>query len=191
MKSKNKRSMVKKIGLMFVILLSFNIQAQEASVEKSIFGVQAGIMGVWLNNEVKLSSTVALRSEVGFRATNLRIGNPIYSRGNEPFIPLVLTIEPRWYYDIKKRHSRGLCIANNSATFVSLKLRHHAGWLMLSGKQPSNIQIIPMYGLRGSIGQHFNYEIGVGIGYQHTFTSVKEEIDVWAFNIVLRIGYTF
>ena len=168
--------------------MPFSIQAQEeASVEKSIFGIQAGIMGVWANNEIKLSNTIALRSEVGFEITNWRIGNTFYRRGdNTAFIPLVLTVEPKWYFNIKQRYAK-----NNTARFLSLMIRYHADWLMLSGKQPSNIAIIPTIAGRYHLGKHFNCEIGGGMGYQHTFTSIEEKKDDWAFNVVLRIGYVF
>jgi len=179
----------KSIIIMTICLfLALNTTAQEeASVEKSIFGIQAGIMGIWANNEKKLSNTIALRSEIGFEMT----GGTINDRKDAPIIPLVLTVEPRYYYDIKKRHSKGLRIDNNSATFISVKISYHADWLMLSGKQPGNIQIMPTYAGRGCIGKHFNYEVGGGIGYQYTFTSIEKQKNDWSFNIVLRIGYTF
>ena len=176
---------------MLSILLLFETQAQEASVERSICGIQAGILGFFAYNEMKVSNTIALRSEAGFKTTNLTIGNPVYSRGNEPFVPLVLNVEPRWYYNIKQRHAKGLAIDNNSATFLSLMIIYHAGWLMISGKQPSNIEIIPTLAVRYNIGKCFDFEMGGGCGYQYAFTSAEEEKDYWAFNIVLRIGYVF
>ena len=179
----------------FILILSpFPIQAQYmpevASVEKSIFGIQFSSIGFWVNNEKKMSNTIALRSEIGFRTTNIRTGNPIYSKGNEPFIPLALILEPRYYYQLKRRYSQRLRIDNNTGHYLSLMIRHNAGWFMLSGSQPSNIEIIPSIALRENIGKHFNFEMGGGMGYQHTFTSIKEEKEYWAFNIVLRIGYT-
>ena len=43
----------------------FVLRAQEASVEKSTFGVQTGWFGIWLYNEAKLSNEIVLRSEIG------------------------------------------------------------------------------------------------------------------------------
>ena len=182
--------------ILFSVLVLFPIamQAQEtseASVEQSIFGIQAGRLGVWGYNESKLTNTIALRSEIGFEITNVYLFN--ITQGNELFIPLVLVIEPRYYFDLKKLNSKGLSIENNAASFFSLKIRYHAGWLMLSGKQPSNLQIIPTFASRTNIGKNFNFEIGGGMGYQYIFTSnlKEEEKDFWAFNLVLRIGYLF
>jgi hypothetical protein len=101
------------------------IVQEEVSVEKSIFGIQVGTMGIWVNNEIKLANTIALRSEAGFEITNWRIGNTFYRRGDRDiYVPLVLTIEPRYYFELKKRHSKGLSIANNSAAFLSIKINH-------------------------------------------------------------------
>jgi len=185
--------MKKYLIILFVCLIFVTkLTAQEeASVEKSIFGIQVGEMGVWVNNEIKLLNTIALRSEIGFNATNRTIVDFFIVPKHKIRIPLIVTVEPRYYFELKRRHSKGLSIANNSATFISVKINHEAGWLMLAGKQPSNIQIIPTYAVRRNIGKHFNYEVGGGVGYQYTFTSIEKENEVLAFNLVLRIGYTF
>ena len=180
---------VEKYGLLLFVLLSFEMQAQEkASVEKSIFGIQAGLVGIYVNNETKLSNTIALRSEAGLKTTNWGISN-FYRE--KPIIPLVLTVEPRWYFNIKRLYAKGLRIENNAAMSLSLMIRHNAGWCMLLGKQPSNIEFIPTIAYRFNIGKHFNFEMGGGMGYQYAFTSIEEEKNYWAFNIVLRIGYVF
>jgi len=36
-----------------------------ASVEKSIFGIQTGFLGIWAHNESRLSNQISLRSEIG------------------------------------------------------------------------------------------------------------------------------
>ena len=190
--NKNLKTTITGVSLLILWLLPFSAYSQEeASVEKSIFGVQVEFLGIWINNELKLSNTIALRSEVGFEMTNWTIGSYFYSRGNEPFIPLTLTVEPRFYFQTKQLHSLGLCIDNNVGGYLSLKIRYHAGWLMLSGKETSNLEIIPIIASRSNIGKHFNYEMGGGIGYQYNFTSNKKEKHGWAINPVFRIGYTF
>ncbi|WP_344714740.1 hypothetical protein [Winogradskyella damuponensis] len=42
------------------------MKCQNTSVEKSIFGLQTGVLGIWAYNEAKLSNTIALRTEHGF-----------------------------------------------------------------------------------------------------------------------------
>ncbi len=40
----------------------------KASVEKSIFSIQAGPIGIWINNEARLSRSLVLRAEIGYAA---------------------------------------------------------------------------------------------------------------------------
>jgi len=60
----------------------------------------------------------------------------------------------------------------------------------------SDISIIPTWGIKRNIGNHFNYEAGFGVGYHYIFAenagyignSNKGEVDI---NLHLRIGYRF
>ncbi|WP_010182129.1 hypothetical protein [Aquimarina agarilytica] len=53
--------------LLILILLGTTITstAQNPSVEKSLFGVQAGILGIWSNYEAKLTNTIGIRRHIG------------------------------------------------------------------------------------------------------------------------------
>ena len=198
MNNKNLKTTITGVSFLILWLLPFSAYSQdayfgdtrpqeEASVEKSIFGFQIGQMGMWANNELKLANSIALRSEVGFEMANWSFFGPNYYS----FFPLVLVVEPRYYFQIKKLHSKVLRIDNNTGLYLSLKIRHHAGWFILYGDQPGNIEIMPTIAVRDNIGKKFNYEIGGGMGYLYNFTSIIEEKHGWAFNLVLRLGYTF
>ena len=52
------------IFLLEVLIADFNeaAKAQETNVEKSTFGVQTGVLGIWAYNEAKLSNAIALRT---------------------------------------------------------------------------------------------------------------------------------
>ncbi|WP_405576684.1 hypothetical protein [Winogradskyella sp. Asnod2-B02-A] len=169
--------------------------AQDASVEKSTSGVQTGILGIWGHNEYKLSNSTVLRSEIGLDAgafsDNLEDGSL--------FILLpVLSLEPRWYYNLNKRVSKSKRIDGNSGNFISIKSAYHPD--LVIGHVPdhlnfiSDLSIIPTWGIRRNIGNHFNYETAIGIGYIHFFkeenVNLKYTNSVSA-NIHLRIGYRF
>jgi hypothetical protein len=49
-----------------MIFLGLNLSAycQTIGVEKT-FSIQTGLAGIWINNETKLSNSIALRSEIG------------------------------------------------------------------------------------------------------------------------------
>lgn len=58
--------------LPLLLFFSLQVSAQnqndtsKISIEKSIYGIQAGFLGTWLYNESRLSNEFVLRSQVGF-----------------------------------------------------------------------------------------------------------------------------
>ncbi|MCT4629808.1 hypothetical protein [Winogradskyella sp.] len=175
--------------------LTLIMKSQNASVEQSTFGIQTGILGIWGHNELKLSNQIALRSELGF-------DTGIYgSKANEVdglILAPTLTIEPRWYYNLNKRERKSKRIDGNSGNFISIKTTYHPDWFIIANEDNinfiSDISIIPTWGIRRNIGNHFNYETGIGIGYVHYFKEdnvvLLNESGV-AVNLHLRIGYRF
>lgn len=178
--------------------LSLSLLAQKnntPSVEKSIFGIQTGFMGLWGYNESGLSNTIALRSELGFDGGFW--GGIVYEKTGFILAP-VITAEPRLYYNLKKRTAKSRSIDNNSSNFVALKLRYHPDWFAISNYEGvsvvSDISIIPTWGIRRRIGKHFNYEVGAGLAYRYFFAKSagysKNESNA-ALDLTARIGYTF
>ena len=183
--------------LLTISLLSITCfaKSQTASLEKSIFGVQTGFLGVWVHNESKLSNQIVLRSELGFDSGIW--GGDFYDKTGYVFTP-VITAEPRWYYNLGKRESKSKRIDGNSGNFISLKTSFHPDWFVISNYENisivSDISIVPTWGIRRNIGKHFNYEAGIGAGYRYIFAKqagyLENESDV-AVNAHLRIGYRF
>ncbi|MHA7843519.1 MAG: hypothetical protein ACX93I_09385 [Winogradskyella sp.] len=179
-----------------LIFSLFRISAQDASVEKSTFGIQTGFLGVWAHNESKLSNSIALKSEFGLDAA-IFSENFIGSR-NLIMVP-ALTLEPRWYYNLNKRVTKKRRIDGNSGNFISIKTTYHPDLVL--GSLPANtvfisdITIIPTWGIRRNVGKHFTYETGIGIGYYHLFKKdnvfLFEDENGVAVNLHLRIGYRF
>ena len=171
-------------------------KAQITSVEKSTFGIQVGAVGVWTYNEAKLTNSIALRSEFG-----LRCKFQDYTEASLYFAP-VITLEPRWYYNLTKRSSKEKNIAWNSANFISIQTSFTPNWFIIpvipNDAVPLNnqISIIPTWGIRRNVGNHFNYEAGIGIGYE--YISKKDGYSYHpntgsfiAINLHFRIGYRF
>ncbi|MFI1772789.1 hypothetical protein [Thalassobellus citreus] len=188
--------MIKKFLLALIFCGSTLIaKSQNVSVEQSTFGIQTGVLGVWIHNESKLSNQIALRSEFGLD-TGIW-GGSFYDKTGFLLAP-VITAEPRWYYNLNKRTRKSRRIDGNSGNFISLKTSYHPDWFVISNydniRVISDISIVPTWGIRRNIGNHFNYETGIGIGYVYTFAKnagyLKNESDV-AGNLHLRIGYRF
>ncbi len=169
--------------------------AQTASVEQSIYGIQTGFLGVWIHNESKLTNSLALRGEVGF---DTEIWDGSYYDSTGFLAAPVLTLEPRFYYNLNKRLEKDRRIDGNSGNFISLKTSYHPDWFVISNYDDlrivSDLSIIPTWGIRRNIGEHFNYETGVGVGYVYYFAKnagyLENEGEV-AVNFHLRIGYRF
>lgn len=177
--------------------LALIAQSQNASVEKSTFGIQTGVLGLWAYNEAKLSDAIALRTEIGF---DFGIWETTYYDDYDS--PLILTpvfvVEPRFYYNLKKRSEKSKRTDGNSGNFIALKTSYHPDWFVLFNTDNAPIvgdfSIIPTLGIRRNIGSHFNYEAGLGVGLSHTFAKKagyskdKTEMEL---NMHLRIGYRF
>ncbi len=182
-----------------LILLSVNliVKAQDASVEKSIFGIQAGLFSIYTQYETKLSNSFSLRSELGLEP-GVTISRD--SADGRLFLSPVINLEPRWYYNLNKRQKKSKRIDNNSGNFVSLKTSFHPDWFTISSNSEkpidfiSDIVIIPTWGIRRNIGKKFNYEVGAGIAYVkrlEEFDSKYIDDNFFTLDFHLRIGYTF
>ncbi len=169
------------------------ISPSSVSVGKSIFSIQAGTIGIWVNNEARLSRSLVLRTEIGYSAQLL------WGAGQEEgfLMTPVFTLEPRWYYNLQKRKSKSKSTVGNSGNYLSLQSGFYPAWAIFSTYDHPVINpvlaIIPMWGMHRSIGKHLNYEAGAGFGYVHYFADkygngVHNNL---ALNLVLRIGYRF
>lgn len=187
---------MKKMITFFLCTTMLITKAQTASVEKSTFGVQTGLLGTWIYNEAKLSNTIALRTEIGFDLGIWK--STFYDFGDFFLLTPVITLEPRFYYNLDKRLKKLRRIDGNSGSFFALNMSYHPDWFVISKDDDvrivSDISISPTWGIRRHIGKHFNYEAGIGAGYSHTFakqagySNDRSEIEL---NMHLRIGYTF
>jgi len=189
--------MKKTIILLALCGLTSIAKSQNTSVEKSIFGIQTGVLGLWAYNETKLSNTIALRTEIGFDFGIWE--TTYYDDYDSPFLLTpVIVIEPRYYYNLKKRSKNSKRIDGNSGNFITLKMGYHPDWFVLfnpdNAPVVSDFSIIPTWGIRRNIGKHFNYEAGLGTGFSYTFAKRagylknKSEMEL---NMHLRIGYRF
>ena len=176
--------------------LALIAKSQNVSVEKSTFGLQTGVLGIWAYNEAKLSNTIALRTELGFDFGIWE--TTYYDDYDSPFLLTpVIVVEPRFYYNLKKRSKNSKRIDGNSGNFIALKTSYHPEWALFNSDDApvvSDFSIIPTWGIRRNLGKHFNYEAGLGAGFSYTFAKRagylenKSEMEL---NMHLRIGYRF
>ena len=190
---------MKRIITTIVLSITVNIVAQNASVEKSIFGIQTGYAGIWLNNEARVTNSIIIRSEIGIE-NDFAVGSHYDNTGF--ILQPILSIEPRYYYNLEKRKSRGNKTSKNSGNYLSLKTSYHPDWFVLNldeniTKIP-DLSIIPTWGIRRQINNNFNFETGVGLGYRVVYLKTDSIFDGFENNrnqyipyLHLRIGYVF
>lgn len=175
--------------------LSLIGKSQNESVEKSTYGAQAGVLGIWAHREIKLSNKIALRTEIGMDAGFW--GGSFYPKNGYLITP-VITLEPRWYYNLDKRIAKSKNISGNSGNFLTLQTSYHPNWFVISNydnvEVADQISIIPTWGIKRNIGSHFTYETGIGLGFRYIFAKsvgyLSNEGEA-AMNLHLRIGYRF
>ncbi len=161
-------------------------------VEKSIYGVQTGLFGVWIYNESKLSSKSTLRTEIGLD------GGYSYGSNDSPksqyFMLPSLSLEPRWYYNFKNRIKDGKFIDNNSGNFLSLKSRFTPDLFVITNsnvkKYSSEFALIPSWGIRRYLGGNFDFETRLGLGYGFVFEK-RNNSNGWLLDLSVRFGYSF
>lgn len=187
--------------LLTVVTLSVTslLSAQEegATVEKSLFNVQTGPVGIWVSNELRLADQFALRTELG-----LELG--IYGENEKgvegAFMAPCISIEPRWYYNLKKRAEKGKNTAKNSANIITVAVKFFPDTFTIGGHPdninvPNQLSIVPKWMMRRHIGSsNFNYEFGGGVGYVGYLSDKNSNVDYGsnlAVDIHARIGYTF
>jgi hypothetical protein len=181
--------MNKIIYVITAILVCHISRSQNVGVEKSVYSIQTGVLGFWVNNESRLSNEISLKSEIGMIAgfKGCSDCNTQYALTPE------LTLEPRWYYNIENRNTKGKVIKNNSANFLALGVHFYPDWFIISNNPNSyvsnQVTIIPKWGIKRTISNsNFNYELGMGIGQRYYFDSSQWET---AADLLIRIGYTF
>lgn len=181
------------ITLFLIAICSLSIQSQEASVEKSIYGVQTGLLGVWGYNESRLSNEFSLRTEVGL---DFRILNSFFiPGGNKTLWAPSIRLEPRWYFNLEKRLKKGKNISNNRGNFLSLAVTYFPDLFVISSVDnifvPNQFSVLPTWGIRRHLGKKITFETGIGIGYGKVIDKrFRDEGEVIG-NIHLRFGFDF
>lgn len=188
-------TMKKALIALTLCALTITVNAQDVSVEKSTFGIQTGILGIWGHREVKLSNEIALREEIGMDAGFW--GGSFYTKTGYLMTP-VITLEPRWYYNLEKRKSKSKNISGNSGNFLSIQTSYHPNWFVISNYENveivNQVSLIPTWGIKRNIGNHFTYETGVGFGFRYYFAKsagYTNDESTSALNLHLRVGYRF
>ncbi|MBN2616655.1 MAG: hypothetical protein JXR71_13260 [Bacteroidales bacterium] len=190
---------MKKLLLSFLMLLfSMSVFAQLASVEKSVTGIQAGYLGLWGYNELKLDNELVFRTDLGFDG-GVFMGSGLAKTGY--LLNPVLSVGIKYYYNLNKRLARGKSIGGNSGDYLMLMSRFHPGGRIVISNYndlttSTSVSLSALWGTRQTIGKHFIFETGFGPTYVYNMTlgnSIIERSDKSYFGLafLLTFGYRF
>ena len=182
---------MKKITFIFLSFLLFQIsKAQDGvSVEKSLIGGQVGYLGAWANYEAKLSNRITFKTEVGIDNGYL-VESLLWSRRS--FHPIV-SIEPRYYYNLGRRAESSKKIKGNTGNFWALQTRYNLPYVIdknVGSNTKEAIIITPKYGIRRTLGNHFNLETTLGFGYGYEFNTHLPG-GFFSIEAAVRLGFHF
>jgi len=181
---------MKKIIFLLISIISITSygQTKTASVEKSIFGVQTGLLGIWVHNESKLATHFSLKSELGL---DMGIGNTFFDKKTTYASVFSFTLEPRYYYNLNKRLEKNKKITKNSGNYIALKTTFNPDWFIISNKDHidavNQMRTSVFWGIKRTYGVHFTLETGAGLGLFFT----EFETNQTGIDLHFRIGYTF
>ena len=155
---------------------------ENIGVNKSILSIQTGYFGIWINHELKLHKKIALRTEIG---TEYRLKFAIKQSFDSLKNQVSIFLEPKYYFNLKKRESKNKNIKNNAGNYISLRTNIN----ILNNLETGEIYfhtLTPTYGIRRNITSHFNLELsfGYGISYSNSLITLEAMPS-------LRVGYVF
>ena len=148
------RKFITTVTLSFIVLISIN--AQEASVEKSVFGFQLGTNPWNIYYDAKLADKISLHTEIG-------LGGEYYwhsSKDAYMFQPNII-VEPRYYYNLERRVSKGKKIAGNTGNYLGMMFDYIPDVYLNKNTYSrwTGVVAMPSYGIQRRVGKWFEYEL--------------------------------
>ena len=181
--------MKKLIFFLISIVFHLNMFSQEitskkekVSVEKSILSIQTGYFGTWINYELKLHNQFALRTELG---SEYRLKFAIKQSFDSLKNQVSIFLEPKYYFNLKKRESKNKNIKNNAGNYISLRINLN----ILNNLEIGEFyfyDLTPSFGIRRNITSHFNLEFSCGYGLSYLNNMLISEA-----MSSMRVGYVF
>lgn len=176
---------------MALILLSIGLSAQ-VDLQRTTT-VETGLLGLFVNHDLPISSRDIIRMEVGLDATIY--GGSQYTYDVGYILTPKIGVEYRRYYERQRRQNGGKSIDRNAGNFFAVIADYHPpiGSIRIDEEVlPSKrLEIIPSWGIRRTWSKRWSAEAGIGFGYAYRI-DIPERLEsdhtVHA-DLRLRIGY--
>ena len=183
------------LSILTCIMIASSLYGQ--SKDDPILGVQAGYAGFWFYKESRIAGSIHLRREFGAEYNYGHDSDAADVNRYFGFEP-VITLAPRWYYNMKSREEKGKNTLANAGNFFSINARAKINPRMLLGAKYVNnfneLSIMPSWGIRRNVTSRFNYEFMLGIGYFYYDTydlRRGSKTSYYSYDMQIRLGYRF
>jgi len=172
-------------------------QNQEVAVPvaNSLHSLQTDLNGLFYVHERGLNEELTLRIEAGIKqAFRTRTIIPVI---NVYSLRPVVTIEPRYYYNLAKRAAKEKNTDNNSGNFVGFAASYEPDFVFNSDDNSvrgrSVLTLMPHWGIRRQLGRHFDFEFTAGLKRSYTKTGGSNQIvrGNRCVDLGVRFGYRF
>jgi hypothetical protein len=179
------------ISILTTIAFHFNVAtfAQDANPELvSVYGTQIGLSGINFHKEIPISKQFVIRPETGL-GLNLAYGSN--TDGLEFELVPKIEVGGKWYYNLNYRNRKNKNTSDNAANFFALTVSYYSDLFIITNRNSnfnSLMNIIPNWGFRRNLGQHFNYEFVLGYGNSYEFKTNDNGNGIY---IDFKIGYKF
>lgn len=183
----------KKILFLLLIFCTIHIFSQQkVSIEKNLINAEIGVLGAYLNVEYKINNYIAIVPEIGLDSEIF--GGSYYKKTGFKLLP-VISLEPKWYYNLGKRNNLDKKISNNNANYLSFKTSFNPNWFAISNFNNittiNQLTLLSNWGIRRNITKNLNYDIAIGSGFRYLllkkvgYDNNKIKLII---NLKLRIG---
>ena len=160
-------------------------QNDQPSIKKNIVSVDIGLFGTWINYEKQLKEVFTVKSSLGLEG-----GFVFGSSINYFTLTPTLRLEPRFYYNFKRRVKMKKKTSFNASNYFAVTLLYIPNLFTISNvsglEYESGVHVIPKFGIKRTIGQKVNFEFAIGAGPYISKGRVEA-----ALGLDLRFGYNF
>lgn len=166
------------------LLVTFGLFAQDSLMVQKNHSISMEVAGLTYNYETPVANKISLIGRLGLQAG---VGYSS-SFGSYYAISPAVSLEPRFYYNISKRKSRGKNILGNSANFLSINTMYVLNPVIEHKTTSGDFFVVtPQWGIRRVYWNHFLLEAGAGLNY---FFNTHGDND-FGLMLNVRLGYSF
>ena len=179
--------------IIVVAFLPFKSTIAQQNVERTK-SVKVGLLGFGIAQEIILGKTSTLNLEVGFWDGSVGYStrydnNGSTTQGWDWAIPLQAWVEPRIYYNLRRRSDRNKNVKANAADFISLATIYSSDISMGNQKANPAISLVPHWGIRRMVGNRFYLEPSIGYGISYGISPKLAEGWRNRFSLNVKFGF--